>query len=98
MASDPKKKKPVPVAKDESLSPEDMAALLDEAIGDDEDDLDLEVDGPVDDATSQAAIAAIMSSASTPDDDDDDPAMEEEDEPDAPSVWEAVADLAGADI
>jgi hypothetical protein len=49
----------------QSLSPEAMVALLDEAIGDDE-DLDNEIDDTPEDATSEAAIAAILSSATVP--------------------------------
>ncbi len=62
-----KKKKP---GKDESLSPEEMAAVLDEALADDDDgdaELDLLIgDDEVSETSSSAAIAAIISSANLP--------------------------------
>lgn len=114
MADAPKTKKKKAKAKDadprsDSLSPEDMAALLDEAIGDD-DDLEVEIDGDDDndDATSLAAIAAIISSAHLPSAPAPaEPAAEEPslevasdpaDEPTPPTAWNPVDDLEAADI
>ncbi|MCP4868888.1 MAG: hypothetical protein GY898_09225 [Proteobacteria bacterium] len=108
MADDPKKKKKKADPAD-SLSPEDMAAALDEAIGDDaddsDDDLDMEIDGDGDDddATSQAAIAAIISSAHLPtaeaseESEPEEPAAAPE-EPDRPELWVPVEDVTAGDI